>query len=140
MTLEPSHRLEFLPTTSFLSQFSRIYTTDRFSSVIGTRAGSIDVIQVPHDIKELPSLRSFPIDDVQVRSQSLQLELVVQVRHDYSMDFITYDLNGKINEVESQICIGPFPEVKFLRMVACDEASGRLILYRGPGDYVLLQV
>lgn len=64
---------------------------------------------------------------------------MVRLRSDYSVDFISCNLDGGVDEVESQVHVGPFPSHDGLKIVACDEASGRLLFPRAR-SYILLYV
>lgn len=138
LDLEPLYRIS-LHSCPNLSDISRVCATDRLSYVIIAGSSSIDAIQVPHDIKKQPTVKSFPIEDVPECSKILEFALAIRLRADYSMDVITYDLGEETDQIESQVHIGAFPGVRHLVMTACDEISGRLILSRDR-DFVLLQV
>lgn len=146
MILVQSHRLGFSPSpTTLLPQLSRVYITNQFSYIIATRSGDVDLIEIPHGgghtgfTTHNPSIRRFQIEIIKTRSKSVELGLLVRVRTDFSLDCTTFDFLNRGTEI-SRTCVGPFPGVQFLSIVACDEMSGRLILCRGRGDYVLLDV
>lgn len=137
LVLEPSHRIA-LQHSSVLSHVSRVYTINRFSYILTSHLGNVNIIKMSHDIGTRPLIRSFPIKAIRQKPASLEFGLVLLLKSDFSMDFITYDLDREADDIESQVHVGPFAGVHHLKILACDEASGRLVLLRGGREYMLL--
>ncbi len=125
-TIEPSFRISLH--SSPTSSVSRVYTSCSFSYIITSCKDSFDALQIPHKLKAPPIVKRFHRDDVEDDCLSLGLLLVVGLRKDRSMDFTTYDSRRGSIQVESYAQIRIFPGNGFMRFVACDEGSGRIVM------------
>ncbi len=136
-TIEPSFcvSLHSGPTSSV----SRVYTSCSFSYVITSCKDSLDALQIPHELETPPIVKRFHRDDVEDRYLSLGLSLMVGLRRDRSMDFTTYDLRREQVREESHARIRICPGNGFMRFVACDEGSGRIVM-RSHRMYFLLEI
>lgn len=136
LILEPSFRVihDLAP---ILSDILRVYVKDEFSYIITASAASINAISIPHDTTVEPSVKSLPVTNLPAHSRHLELSLMVRLRVDNSMDLITYRLDEEGDEVYSQVHVRGLPGAKHVDLVACDEASGRLVISTNNDDIVL---
>lgn len=136
LVLEPSFRVAY-DLAPILSNVSRVYVKDNFSYIITSSAGSVNAICIPHDITIEPSVKSFPVTNIPAYSRHLEFSLMVRLRADSSMDFITYRFDEESDVVYSEVHLGGTQGVRYVKLVACDEASGRLILSTNNDDILL---
>ncbi len=136
-TIEPSFCVSLH--TSPTSSVSRVYTSYSFSYIITTCKDSFDALQIPHEMETPPIVKRFRRDGVEDDYLSLGLSLMVGLRRDRLMDFTTYDLRREQIQMESYAQIRIFLGNGFMRFVACDEGSGRIVM-RSHRMYFLLEI
>ncbi len=113
---------------------SQVYTDRHFSSIVASLRDSIDIIQIPHQVNLEPSVRRLP-QDIEDYVQVLTLSAMVVLRRDHSMDIVTFDSRGGWLEVESRAHIQAYQGGGYV--MACDEASGRIIMQNNKCRFVL---
>lgn len=102
VTLELSFRISLKPGLSLV--LPQLHVNHRSSDIFTTCQGSVQALQIPHKMGVSPIVKEFFWDDIEDLLTICGPSLMVALRNECSMDFITYDLEGdsQVIQTESQ--------------------------------------